>query len=244
MKTLVLSKRFVGKTARKLAKAIGADYGAKVPSDYATYDRLIRWGVTYAPYIDNDIDTVVNRACYISNMANRLRMFQRLHEHDIPTLTLPSALFSGETPYIVRSMHGKWGRDIKIGGNVPKGHFAVEQWPADFEVRVHIVNGISVCIQIKRQAGVTINEPMPEWHIRNRQHGWHLYHLHNSEADRLGIDKHALRETAKQTISTAKLTFGVVDFLVRPDEYKVLEVNTAPGLEDATLARYVERLNA
>ena len=239
MKTLVLSKWAVGKTGRKLAKAIGADYSACALKNYDQYDRLIRWGASYAPWIDDDIDIVLNGAYCIRAMANRLMMFEHLHEHNIPTLAL-NAMY----PYVSRTYHGKWGRDIMVMGEITKGRFAVELWAAEFEVRVHIVNGVSVCMQIKRQKGVKTNDPMPDWYIRNRQHGWHLYHLHDEEAERLGIDKQALRDTAKHTISTAKLAFGVVDFLVRPDEYRVLEVNTAPGLEDHTLNRYVERLNA
>lgn len=253
MKTLVLSKYPVGKTGRKLAKALGADYATKVPPNMIQYDRLIRWGSSYAPLLDPEIEYVLNPASPLRTMANRFLMFEHLHKHDIPTLSLSCEY--DHLPHIVRSPHGKWGRDIDVNGIVTVGRFAVEQWLADFEIRLHIVNGVCVCMQIKRQKDVPINEPLREWHIRNRQHGWHLYHLHNDEAARLGINKDVLRTIAKKTIASAQLDFGVVDFLVRckapeydgaatPFDYRVLEVNTAPGLEDATLARYVERLNA
>lgn len=232
MKTLVLSKFSMGKTGRKIAKALGADYNYKVPMHYAEYDRLVRWGVSYAPEIDAEIDTVLNSATSIRTMSNRLLMLKHFNANYIPTMVWTDH-------YCLRSEFGMWGNDIKL-----PNQFVVHKWLADFEVRLHIVNGISVCMQIKRQKHEDTNKPKREWFIRNRQNGWHLYHLHNDEAERLEIDKAALRVLAKRTIDSAQLSFGVVDFLVRPNQYKILEVNTAPGLEDATITRYVEHLNA
>ena len=241
MKTLVLSRWSMGKTGRKIAKALDADYATKVSTDMSEcpeqYDRLIRWGTTISPWLDAHIDTVLNPVSRIRDIANRRLMFKHLYDHDIDTLDFME-------DFILRSDFGQWGSDIELFTD----QFAVQMWLADFEVRVHIVHGVSVCMQIKRQKHEPVNIPKRMWYIRNRKKGWHLYHLHNDEAARLGIDKDVLRTVAKHTIETARLDFGVVDFLVRCTAHsflhKVLEVNTAPGLEDFTIKRYTERFNA
>lgn len=244
MKTLVLSTFSMGKTGHKIADALGADYASKVPKHYAEYDRLIRWGSSNGALADGGVAIVLNRATSIAKMANRLSMFQHLHAHDIPTLDILE-------DWVGRDTHGMWGKDIKMSDQI-----AVEQWNADFEVRLHIVHGMCVRTQIKRLKYMSINVPLREWHVRNRKNGWHLYVLSNDEAFRLGINKEVLRNVAKRVMDTANLDFGVVDFLVRCEpggdydgqvtdfEHRVLEVNTAPGLEDSLLTIYAEALNA
>ena len=256
MNTLLLSQYFTGMTGRKLAKALDAEYCTEVPYDYKYYDRIIRWGASYSHMIDDGVDNVLNRAVPLARMANRLAMFQHFHANGIETLEL--------WPYgkitVIRKPHSKWGQDIRLGSQEPikNGEFAVEQWLADYEIRLHIVLGTCVRMQIKRHKDTETNEPMREWFIRNRKHGWHLYLLSNDEAHRLGINKEVLRTVAKNVIKTSELDFGVVDFLVRCGkvpggdgvktdfsfDYKVLEVNTAPSLEETGINLYVERLNA
>lgn len=243
-------------TGVKLADALGADRGT---APKASYDRLIRWGASHMAHFDHEVNTVLNRASFVRNMANRYNMLSLFEQHNIPGLKYAHNITPFQPgKFILRKRFGRWGNDIicMTGEEIDslpdhqridyldQGYFIVERWLADFEVRVHIVNGASVCMQIKRQKDVKVNEPMPKWYIRNRQHGWHLYHLHDDEAERLGIDKQVLRYRAKHVINTAQLDFGVVDFLIRADDCRVLEVNTAPGLEDHTLNRYVEHLNA
>lgn len=256
MNTLVLSQYFTGMTGHKLAKALNAEYCTKVPVDYKYYDRIIRWGASYSHMIDDGLDNVLNRAVPIARMANRLSMFKHFNTHDIETLEL--------WPYdkinVIRKPHSKWGEDIRLGSEKPieNGEFAVEQWLADYEIRLHIVLGTCVRMQIKRLHFHVDSTPMRHWYIRNRKHGWHLYPLSNDEAHRIGVNKGVLRTVAKHVIKITELDFGVVDFLVRCGkvpggdgvktdfsfDYKVLEVNTAPSLEETGINLYVERLNA
>jgi glutathione synthase/RimK-type ligase-like ATP-grasp enzyme len=50
-----------------------------------------------------------------------------------------------------------------------------------------------------------------------------------------------LYSLATLTIGALGLDFGAVDILRTPDEvFKVIEVNTAPGVEGTTLQRYVD----
>lgn len=264
MSTFVLHTKATRVTAAKVAERLGAEHGTKLPKDYTSYDRLIRWGASHAAYADMDVLNVLNKAKRVAQISNRHHMFQCLRHIGVKHLMFSNVptTWNNQHNYVLRTRFGRWGNDIRCktaeeiyGGPqeertqlAQEGYFSVQRWLADFEVRVHIVNNICVCMQIKRQKDVEENIPIREWHIRNRKHGWHLYPLSSHETRRLHINKFVLRNIAKQVIAGAHLQFGVVDFLVRTNEltedmdYRVLEVNTAPGLEDYTLDRYITRL--
>ena len=266
MSTFVLYTKPTFRTGKKLAEALGAECGLELPRKYTRFDRLLRWGASHAAYADADFSGVLDRAKRITKISNRHHMFQAINrvnpEHTLNFGYGPSALH--HTTIVLRSRFGRWGKDIRIVNNDDlyqmdsaelermndEGIFSVQQWLGDFEVRVHVIQNTCVCMQIKRQEDCEENVAKREWFIRNRQNNWHLYPLSNPEATRLHINKRQLREAAKNVIAGCGLDFGVVDFLVRCGgtasefNYRILEVNTAPGLEDSTLERYVTRLEA
>ena len=62
-----------------------------------------------------------------------------------------------------------------------------------------------------------------------------------------GITSNSIRDTlAINAIRALHLDFGAVDIIYneRENQFYVLEVNTAPGLEGTTLQKYTESINA
>lgn len=279
MKPFILYSRMGTVTGRALREALEIPGGREVkkPKDVNV---LVRWGHSTDPDVDSEIldnnGRVINQARYITRSSNRHYMLHDLSAvvnrstvmaghalrfHHNPTAVPTSDLANGNNNItLLRHRYSRWGNDIIVLQNTVEidqsrldGYFSVEYWPADHEVRVHVMDGRSIYFQIKKRRVPPETTPTPgAVEIRNNNNGWGLYPLDNDEARRLGIQKRPLREAAKLICKGFKLDFAAVDFLVRtptsnsPDRfnYKVLELNTSPGLEGTTLARYVTNLRA
>jgi hypothetical protein len=260
----LLYSKFTSPTGRLLKESLGIEGGTKPPKTLPQL--LLRWGCSAYGDVDDEIiaksGLVYNQAERLCRVSNRQYMFQDMargicegmlaHHSGIA----PVATTSGVT--LLRHRFSKWGSDIIATTNhddkfwdqnftLPKwgGYFAVEYWPGDYEVRCHIVEGRSVLFQYKalREGAEPPKDPLVV--VRNSKNGWGLYPLNNEKARELGIRKSPLREKAKQVLELFKLQYGVVDFLVRSGgEYRVLEVNTAPGLEEASVAKWSAALKS
>lgn len=258
-------------TGRALKKELGIKGGRELDSAKG-YDTLIRWGCSVAPDLDTEFNHVINNAAQIARVSNRQHMFadfRRLfgndpnydkllrytHGFDVPS--------DWERGALIRSKFSRWGSDI-IKYDPTKdydepaftGCFCVEYWPGDYEIRVHIMDNRCICMQIKKQReGVATVSPPPDITVRNNVNGWALHPLTNDEAREKGINKRVLRDFAKLVVTGMNLSFGVADFIVRCSppartgesrnfSYKLLEVNTAPGLEGYTFEKYVTAFRA
>ena len=270
----ILYSKVSSVTGKALCQALGWDGGTKAPAKKPSV--LFRWGCSYAPDLDLDVQDaggiVFNPADSVAQTVNRRDMLFTIrdcvpHEHTLRVGRNPQ--IPSPLGYISRHMYGRWGNDIVdiSSGHQPtdyEGRFVVERWPGDFEVRVHLIDGKSVAMQVKlrkdeegnpifaRTPGDTgaLNNLM----IRNEDTGWHLYPLSTEQADELGIDKRALRDVAKSCMRGFGLDYGCVDFLVRvpgspmnntnQQTFRVLELNSSPGLRGSTLDAYVRGLDA
>ena len=72
----------------------------------------------------------------------------------------------------------------------------------------------------------------PDGHIRNHGNGWIFA--------RGGVEiQDEVKEVAIKAVSALGLDFGAVDIVITPQGVgKILEINTAPGLEGTTLESY------
>ena len=105
------------------------------------------------------------------------------------------------------------------------------------EVRVHVQKGICVLVQEKKR-----NRDIPDeevnWQIRNHQNGF----IYAKNVEPVGVQ--GLR-SAIISVRTLGLDFGAVDLIYnkRENKWYVLEVNTAPGLSEATINYYIKYIN-
>ena len=105
------------------------------------------------------------------------------------------------------------------------------------EYRVHVFKGQVILSQTKRRrSGFTEGNSL----IRNKANGWVYTISGEPEVPQI------VKTLALQAVASLGLDFGAVDIVTSGPEYcKVLEVNTAPGIDDesTTLERYAQAIH-
>lgn len=139
-----------------------------------------------------------------------------------------------------RKRHHTQGRDICMLPARPRGWKRSEFWvypvTAEREFRVHIFSGKSIARAEKvPAAALNAAEPPPTCPLRrSRRFGWRLRH---------GCEMpQAVREAARAAVAACGYDFGAVDVLWTGATPVVLEVNRAPGLDNATASAYIAAL--
>lgn len=109
------------------------------------------------------------------------------------------------------------------------------------EWRVHVVRGEVILTQLKlRRSGFEEREGYTSL-VRNLESGW-VYSV-NYDEDDYAQSIPRVKELAIQAVAALDLDFGAVDIVERRGEPLVLEVNTAPGLEEgsSSLTAYADK---
>lgn len=106
------------------------------------------------------------------------------------------------------------------------------------EVRVHVFNSEVIDFSQKKKMGSERREEEGieevDMDVRNHKNGWIFARADVRLPDEAG-------QMAVDAVTTLGLDFGAVDMVITPQEAcRVLEINTAPGLEGTTLERYKE----
>lgn len=149
-------------------------------------------------------------------------------------------------PLLARKRRHRGGKDIRVvlqpeeaPWRVAAGAEAfVKFTPWKWEHRVWVYRGRHLGTYRKVQA----HPEMYRWTGMNQRNGFAFVLVPSEEVDR------ALVDTAAQAVDAIRLDFGAVDVLTGKDEVnRVLEVNTAPGIEGDNrqavrlLARHIAR---
>lgn len=107
------------------------------------------------------------------------------------------------------------------------------------EYRIHVVYGRVILVQQKRRKEDWGNNPNYNSLVRNVESSW-IYAV--NDVDQLGLE--LVKEAATQAVVTFGLDFGAVDVIYKhqTDQAFVLEINTAPGLDQdgSALTAYTE----
>lgn len=112
----------------------------------------------------------------------------------------------------------------------------VKYIPKIAEYRVHVFNGIVVDAQRKRKSREALANEEVNQRIRNHDNGW-VFTRENCTIDDNIVG------CAIGAVSALGLDFGAVDIIVsRNGTVYVLEVNTAPGLENTTVTNYTNTI--
>jgi hypothetical protein len=110
------------------------------------------------------------------------------------------------------------------------------------EYRVHVWTGDILDFSQKKKMSSETREERgfegePDEFIRSHSNGWIFAREGISVSD-------SMRECAISAVSALGLDFGAVDMLLDEEGVpKILEVNTAPGLEGTTLEKYTSAIN-
>lgn len=239
-------------TGRKLARALGVNYGhlglgqpptrvRRIQLSLSQASALIRWGSQQALPSGSRPTSTLNSAEALSVSADKLLSLQRMTEAGLTTPGFSTqagarGLFDLSTTVLGRSRHGRCGQDIQVF------HSPDELTPCDFytayvpntrEYRIHVFKGDVIRIQGKYL-------DFPEQHtnefIKNHGQGFRF------RAPDVQLN-HDRLEAAIGAVAAVGLDFGAVDLLIGEDRRcYVLEVNSAPACSPLTARAYVERM--
>lgn len=219
-------------TGQQLGQYLGVPHGRSCDSHV---DYLIRWGsrsgVSYRPR-----EEPLNSMSALQENTDKLNSLRVLDDAGVPvpgyTTDRDEISETFGYPALGRAESHTRGEDINLimqwrDAYLTSGNdYFVEYIPTDLEYRVHVVNGEVVKVHEKRLRSEADNHPF----IRNSETGWVFVEPRGEEPDhQLAID----------AVGALGMDFGAVDMIrdENGDEY-VLEVNSAPSLDEANLERY------
>jgi len=144
-------------------------------------------------------------------------------------------------PVLGRATQHAQGSDINLilqerDLNLTDNDFFVDYVPTQMEYRVQVFDGEIVKVHEKRLETEAANEGDYTPYIRNHQKRWVFVNERGSTPD-------AVRAHAIDAVDALDLDFGAVDVIhAETGEVYVLEVNTAPTLDENNLRRYGESI--
>ena len=220
-------------------------------------------------------DNLLNAPAAVALASNKLHCLTRLSEADVPVVpwytNLEDALNHGGRIYARTRLTGSSGEGIRMimSANDPQlGERRDLPFPVDIigldligstyrntqlftvgitgkrqEWRVHVVKGQAILTQLKLRRQGSIDTEGYTSLVRNIQTGW-VYGVNYDANDYPQIA--TVQAVAQRAVEALGLDFGAVDIVEKRGEPFVLEVNTAPGLEEegSALTSYVTAFHA
>lgn len=210
-------------------------------------DSVVNWGTTKPLPIYHDEAATLNGVGAVQRAANKFLAFGALAGANVSTVpwTANKAVAQewmdqGSTIVVRKVLTGHSGAGILIVGKeeqelkeLPDAPLYTRYVFKTREYRVHATQTKVIDTQQK------VRDPKQEpkdWKVRSHDNGFIFQRnnvLANAARDALAI----------QAVTVLGLDFGAVDIVEdKKGTFYVLEVNTAPGLEGATIASYVDAL--
>ena len=210
-------------------------------------NKIINWGNSTLPTSWQwNPNTDLNNPECVRRASNKLLAFQRMREYNVQTpiwtisrIEAQELLNAGNTIVVRHTLNGHSGQGIEIlsEGTLPEAPLYVVYKKKFSEFRVHVFKGEVIDTQQKKVRDGARDTPTFNSRVRSHANGWVFC--------RDGIVASPARDLlAIQAITALGLDFGAVDIIYNQQEnqYYVLEVNSAPGLEGTTLQKYLEAI--
>lgn len=246
----------------KLAEALGIKiYTPKIIPKKPFIDYIINYGCSNILWLNENNTTIFNKPEAIDKACNKLKTFERLKNCSIPIpqyrTTKESALLWFETipkaiVFCRTLLSASKGEGIVVARKSEELVIAplyTLYIPKVEEYRVHVA--FNKVIHIQKKIKLTSEElearniQPSSLLIRNVSNGYVFTSNLSFELEEDGSYKDLkyfwLTEYSIKAIKALGLDFGAIDLIVGKDgKVYVLEVNTAPGIEGATLDKYVK----
>lgn len=206
-------------------------------------DIVINWGNSTHPNWKWGF-TDINQPHYIQKASDKLSAFEAFKYADVQTPDwtedineAQSWVNDGHTVIVRHVLNGHSGQGIEVvsEGELPHAPLYTKYKKKRAEYRVHVFQGEVIDTCQKKKLTEANRAGAVNTFIRNHTNGWIFC--------RDGVVPCPRREElAVKAVQALGLDFGAVDIIYNEHEnqYYVLEVNTAPGLEGTTLVKYVE----
>lgn len=228
--------------AKELARAIGALRIKHTGSRYRQRptDVVINWGASECP-----LNPTFNQPDAVRRASDKLLACEALENHDsingleYTTDRGQAQLWIEDGRKVVcrTLLRANSGRGIVLAETADQlvdAPLYTKYIPKQEEYRLHVVCGEVIDVQRKARSREVPDEDV-NWQIRNHGNGFVFV--------REGVEvPDVAKDMAVAAVECLGLDFGAVDMIYNSwrDQYYVLEVNTAPGLEGTTLERYAE----
>jgi len=243
------------KQGSKSAKALATSLGGKVLRiEGSTFQprqdrKVINWGSSSCPY------DCLNPPDLLQQVTNKLSFFQKVSETEEPfrprvpiwttsRATAKTYLEGREFRKVVartvltgHSGNGIFISDLEGFDDLPEAPLYVEYVPKDEEYRVHVFN--EEVIDVQRKVRDPSREPI-NWQVRSHSNGFIYTRTSATGASYTDIVRHDVKQQALKALAMTGLTFGAVDVIYNANRNQafVLEINSACGLEGATVGIY------
>lgn len=205
---------------------------------------LINWGSNTLPEALRASTRVLNQPTQVVLASHKLNALRALKEAgvQVPDFTTDRGdaaqwIHEGHKVVCRTLLRANSGRGIVITDNVEGMVYAplyVKYYKKMQEYRVHVIKGEIVRVQRKARDR-SVPDDQVNWQVRNHTNGF----IFATEGVVISDD---VKEGAIHAVEALGLDFGAVDVITHPEYgYKVLEVNTAPGLTGTTLEVYAEK---
>jgi glutathione synthase/RimK-type ligase-like ATP-grasp enzyme len=235
--------------AKALADACGGRVLKRVGSKYRYRegDLIINWGASDCPFNGRG---VANQPDAIEPASNKLKCFNLMSAVDVSvprfwthTDDIPDDAF----PIMCRTkLQGHSGDGIVVAerrDQLVNAPLYTQYIKKKDEYRVHVIRkpgaGTSI-IAVQRKAKRNgVNDA--NFMVRNLANGF-VYVMANDQGIARGNAPAMVEEEAIKALEATGLAFGAVDVIWNEHQQKayVLEINTAPGLEERTAQAYAE----
>ena len=239
MKLRIVPYKMNSKSARLLASKLTEKLGYKVWRGRAKEGWLnLNWGTSKKTFVE--FNGWINPPISVSIARDKRNTFGALSaagvSHVPYTTTKEEAAKWLEAGKVVfaRTAGGQAGSGITVvqpGEALPEAPLYTQYVKKKKEFRIHVFNGQAIFIQEKRKANGVEADPL----IRSHKRGWKFCIQDIVEPD-------GLRELGVAAVSACGLNFGAVDIIWNEHYNKlyVLEINSAPGIEESSLGAYVD----
>lgn len=237
----------------------------KIKPKKGKYPFIINWGLSDIPWLQeyasrwwihnpyNNLK-VLNHPQHVAISISKTKTFQLLRHAGIPIPAFTTSKqeasdwFNESSDHIVfcrtleNSCQGKGIVIARSKEELVDAPLYTLRVPKKWEYRVHVVSDKAIHFQQKKRLSLEkLNErgiPMGDGLIRSYNAGYifstNLYHSINGEVGQ------SLQSLAIQAVKALGLDFGAVDLMVtNSGNVRVLEVNTAPGIEGETVEKYI-----
>lgn len=229
----VIYSNKTNKTGKKIAEVINADdHGKELER---RVDILVRWGSSKGVRYIPNIGTINNKSA-IQKVVNKFKMLKEMDEHGVNTPPYSREIENIKPPAIGRNTNHTQGNDINLilqkKDTLKKNSdYYIRYIPKAAEYRVHVFDNKIIKINKKKLSTDTDKEEYNPvcW---NYETGWNFGLPDNKE--KIDITQ------ALMAVQSLDLNFGAVDMIKGEEDEKcyVLEVNTAPSLDDKNLTLY------
>lgn len=227
--------------ARALARALGGLVLRREDSRYRPRpnDTVINWGSAVLPDALLAQSPLNHPGC-VKDARDKLRTFAILSSNGVPVVewttnkAAAEAWLNDGAVFVRHSTRGQGGSGIELVPGthdwLPDAPLYTKQFRATHEYRVHVAGDQTFVTKKRRRNGAERSA------VRNYANGY-VYCTTNVNPP------NSVPSVGVAAVHALGLDFGAVDMLcTEGGECRVLEVNTAPGLEGRTIAWYAEQI--